>query len=97
VPNADGVVSERLSNTLISPPFSATNTVPSGANSMFTGLVRPLQIVSSVKPCGRVAASADVADRPRMAPRSPVRMMAARIRCLSALCADRRMAHPLER
>ena len=66
-----------LSNTLISPPFSATKTVPPGANSMFTGLASPLQMVSSVKPCGRVAASANVADRPRMAPRSPVRAMAA--------------------
>jgi hypothetical protein len=46
--------------------------------------------------CGRVAASAGVADRATRAASSPSRAMAARIRCLNMLWADRRMAHPLE-
>ena len=53
-----GVVSERLSKTLMSPLFSATNTRPSEANRITVGLVSPLKTVVSTKPAGTTPADA---------------------------------------
>ncbi len=63
--NTVGVVSERLSKTLITPLFSATKTRPSEAKRTTVGLVRPLKATVSWKPLG-TAALADGA--PRTAP-----------------------------
>src|SRR5919202_4499297 len=52
-----GVVSERLSKTLIKPLFSATKTRPSLENLTVVGWVRPLITVDSVKPEGSVDAA----------------------------------------
>ena len=49
-----GVVSERLSKTLIRPLFSATKIRPSGENRKVMGLVSPLKTADSRKPDGRV-------------------------------------------
>ena len=54
-----GVGSPRPSKTLIRPLFSATNTLPSGANLTTVGLVSPLNAVVSWKPAGTVPADAD--------------------------------------
>src|SRR5512132_1566027 len=51
------LVSLRLSNSLITPPFSDTNTRPSGAKAIFVGSVRPEMTVSSWKPFGTAAAA----------------------------------------
>ena len=45
-----GVVSLRLSKTLIRPLFSATKTRPSDANSTWVGFVSPLKTTFSWKP-----------------------------------------------
>ena len=65
--NIVGVVSERLSKTLISPPFSATKTLPSGAKRKFVGFVRPEKTIVSEKPAGRLegVAAAVVCGFPR--------------------------------
>jgi hypothetical protein len=54
-----GVGSPRPSKTLIRPLFSATNTLPSGANLTTVGLVSPLNAVVSWNPAGTVPAEAD--------------------------------------
>jgi hypothetical protein len=51
-----GVVSVRLSKTLIRPLFSATKTRPSEANRMAVGFVSPLKTTLSWKLAGRVDA-----------------------------------------
>src|SRR4029453_9124100 len=53
-----GVVSLRLSNTLMSPLFSPTKTRPSTAKRKTVGLLRPLIADDSANPDGSVAASA---------------------------------------
>src|SRR5262245_45402591 len=52
----DGVGSVRLSNTLIRPLCSATNTRPSGENCTAVGWLRPLKTTVSWKPDGSVTA-----------------------------------------
>ena len=55
-----GVVSVRLSKTLIVPRFSATKIRPSGENWMTDGWTSPLRAAWSWKPVGRTAANAVV-------------------------------------
>ena len=49
-----GAESDRLSNTLMMPLFSATKTRPSGENRTAVGLFNPLSTTSSTKPRGNV-------------------------------------------
>ena len=53
-----GVVSVRLSKTLMRPLFSATKTRPSGEKRTAVGWVSPLKTISSWKPGGNDAAAA---------------------------------------
>ena len=59
-----GVVSVRLSNTLMMPLFSATKTRPSGAKCTEVGFVRPLMAVDSKKPGAARASSVAPAEVP---------------------------------
>ena len=52
------MVSNRLSKILIRPPFSATNTRPSGEKRTDVGSVSPLKTISSWKPGGNDAPDA---------------------------------------
>src|SRR6266540_1217746 len=56
--NMVGVGSSSESNTLIRPLFSLTNTRPSGENTTFVGLDKPLKTTCSLKPVGTTAACA---------------------------------------
>ena len=57
--NTVGVVSVRLSKTLMRPLFSATNTRPSGEKRTAVGWVSPLKTISSWNPGGNDTADAD--------------------------------------
>jgi hypothetical protein len=59
--NSVGVASSRPSKTWTYPPFSATNTRPSGENLTAVGRVSPLRTTSSWKRAGRRLAAAGVA------------------------------------
>src|SRR4029078_7298593 len=54
----DGVGSERLSKTLMTPLFSATKTRPSAANRISVGLTRPDQTADSWNAAGMAASTA---------------------------------------
>jgi hypothetical protein len=58
VDHLGGVASASESNTLTTPPFSPTNTLPPGAKAIAVGRVRPLHTAVSANPVGTAAVTA---------------------------------------